>query len=64
MILIIDNFDSFTYNLVQCVAEFSSEILVKRNNAITIAEIKNINPTHIIISPDLGPRKTLALVLI
>jgi para-aminobenzoate synthetase component 2 len=53
MILFIDNYDSFTYNLVQYAGEFTSEIAVYRNDAITIDEIKNINPDKILISP--GP---------
>lgn len=54
MILIIDNFDSFTYNLVQYIGEVQSqEVQVFRNNSITIEQIKRINPSHIILSP--GP---------
>jgi len=53
MILIIDNYDSFVYNLAQYVGELGWEPVVYRNNRITIAEIKKINPSHIIISP--GP---------
>ena len=55
MILIIDNYDSFTQNLVQYVGEFKSEILVARNDEISIQEITDLNPTHIILSP--GPGK-------
>lgn len=55
MILIIDNFDSFTYNLYQQVAKLTDvEILVKRNNEITIEEISQINPSGIILSPGPG----------
>lgn len=53
MILVIDNYDSFTYNLVQYLGELSQEIKVFRNDAITISEIKELNPDHILISP--GP---------
>ncbi len=53
MILLIDNFDSFVYNLSRYVCELGFETLVKRNNAITLAEIDALNPSHIIISP--GP---------
>jgi anthranilate synthase/aminodeoxychorismate synthase-like glutamine amidotransferase len=53
-ILIIDNYDSFTYNLVQQVGKFSSEIAVKRNDQINIEEIESIDPDKIIISPGPG----------
>lgn len=55
MILIIDNYDSFVYNLYQFVAEFTSEVKVVRNDEITIEEIKKMNPKGILISP--GPGK-------
>ena len=53
MILIIDNYDSFTYNLVQELGELGAEIEVYRNDKITIVEIEKKKPSHIIISP--GP---------
>ena len=53
MILIIDNYDSFTYNLVQELGELGAEIEVYRNDKTTIREIEEKNPSHIIISP--GP---------
>jgi anthranilate synthase component 2/para-aminobenzoate synthetase component 2 len=53
MILVIDNYDSFVYNLVQYIGEWYNNIKVVRNNKITISEIEKLNPTHIIISP--GP---------
>lgn len=53
MILIIDNYDSFTYNLVQYLGEMESDIRVFRNDAIDIAGIRALNPGHIVISP--GP---------
>ncbi len=55
MILMIDNYDSFTYNLVQYVGELGAETIVYRNDQITIEEIEKISPSHIIISP--GPGK-------
>nr|AKE98961.1 anthranilate synthase component II [Bangia fuscopurpurea] len=55
MILIIDNYDSFTYNLAQCVGELGYDVLVCRNDEIDIMKIKTINPEKIIISP--GPGK-------
>lgn len=53
MILVIDNYDSFTYNLVQYLGEIGAEIMVRRNDEIDIAEIERLNPDHILISP--GP---------
>ncbi|MEN3370956.1 MAG: anthranilate synthase component [Verrucomicrobiota bacterium] len=54
MILIIDNYDSFTYNLVQYFGELGCEVLVKRNDEITLAEIESLNPDRICISPGPG----------
>lgn len=53
MILVIDNYDSFVYNLVQYLGELGQELMVVRNNKITIHEIEVLAPTHILISP--GP---------
>ena len=53
-VLVIDNYDSFTYNLVQYLGELKQEVVVYRNDEITINEIKKINPSHIIISPGPG----------
>ncbi len=53
MILLIDNYDSFTYNLVQYLGELGHESAVYRNDAITLEEIEKLAPSHIIISP--GP---------
>ena len=53
MILVIDNYDSFTYNLVQYFGEFGYELMVKRNNEITIQEIEQLAPMMLVISP--GP---------
>ena len=53
MLLIIDNYDSFTYNLVQYFGELGAEPVVKRNDEITIAEIEALKPRAIVISP--GP---------
>ena len=54
MILLIDNYDSFTYNLVQYVGELGGEVTVFRNDAITIDEAVKCDPTHLIISPGPG----------
>ncbi len=53
MLLMIDNYDSFTYNLVQYFGELEQEVVVHRNDQITIAEIEKLAPDHIVISP--GP---------
>ncbi|MGF7186561.1 anthranilate synthase/aminodeoxychorismate synthase-like glutamine amidotransferase [Desulfitispora alkaliphila] len=53
MILMIDNYDSFTYNLVQYLGELGADIKVFRNDQITLEEIESIKPQHIVISP--GP---------
>jgi anthranilate synthase/aminodeoxychorismate synthase-like glutamine amidotransferase len=53
MILVIDNYDSFVYNLVQYLGQLGQELKVARNNKITISEIEKLTPTHILISP--GP---------
>ncbi|HEV2614639.1 MAG TPA: aminodeoxychorismate/anthranilate synthase component II [Gammaproteobacteria bacterium] len=54
MILIIDNYDSFTYNLYQSVAQMHSNVKVYRNNKITVSEINTLNPSGIILSPGPG----------
>ena len=54
MIIIIDNYDSFTYNLEQYVGELGYIIQIFRNNKTSIKEIEQLNPTHIIISPGPG----------
>jgi anthranilate synthase/aminodeoxychorismate synthase-like glutamine amidotransferase len=53
MILMIDNYDSFTYNLVQYIAQLGEEIVVRRNDSITIEQIEDIHPEALVISP--GP---------
>lgn len=54
-ILVIDNYDSFTYNLVQMIGLYNCELIIKRNDEITLAEIKKISPDKVLISP--GPGK-------
>jgi para-aminobenzoate synthetase component 2 len=53
MIVVIDNYDSFTYNLVQYLGEFESDICIFRNDTIDVAGIRALKPDHIVISP--GP---------
>jgi anthranilate synthase/aminodeoxychorismate synthase-like glutamine amidotransferase len=54
MILMIDNYDSFTYNLVQYLREMSSEVTVHRNDAVTVDQIAALAPAAIVISPGPG----------
>src|SRR5690606_27208646 len=54
MVVVIDNYDSFTYNLVQYLGELGAEVQVFRNDAVTLAEIEALQPAHIVISPGPG----------
>lgn len=54
MIIVIDNYDSFTYNLVQYLGEMGNELRVFRNNRVTLEEIDALKPSHIVISPGPG----------
>jgi len=54
MIVVIDNYDSFVYNLVQYIGEFKRKIKVYRNDKVTVEEIESIRPERIIISPGPG----------
>lgn len=54
MLLIIDNFDSFTYNLVQYFGELKADMKVFRNNALTVEKIRKLKPSRIVISPGPG----------
>lgn len=54
MIVIIDNYDSFTYNLYQYLGHFDSNIKIFRNDEVTLEEIEKMNPSHLVISP--GPK--------
>jgi len=53
MLLMIDNYDSFTYNLVQYFGELKQEVMIKRNDQISLQEIADLNPDYLVISP--GP---------
>ncbi len=53
MLLVIDNYDSFTYNLVQYLGELGAEVIVRRNDAVTVEEIDTLAPAGIVLSP--GP---------
>ena len=54
MILVIDNYDSFTYNLVQYLGELGADLKVYRNDKVTVEQIKKMNPERIVISPGPG----------
>ncbi len=54
MLLMLDNYDSFTYNLVRYFRELGAEVMVYRNDEISLAEIEQLAPSHLVISP--GPR--------
>ena len=53
MVLVIDNYDSFTYNLVQYLGELGEEVVVRRNDEITLDEVAALKPDRIVVSP--GP---------
>lgn len=53
MLLMIDNYDSFTYNVVQYLGELGADVLVKRNDQVSLEEMDALNPSHLVISP--GP---------
>ena len=53
MVLMIDNYDSFTYNLVQYLGELGADVQVHRNDQITVRQVAALNPSHIVLSP--GP---------
>ncbi len=53
-VLLIDNYDSFTYNLVQALAVLSAEVTVKRHDRITVADALALDPTHLVVSPGPG----------
>jgi anthranilate synthase/aminodeoxychorismate synthase-like glutamine amidotransferase len=53
MVLVLDNYDSFTYNLVQYLGELGAEVEVRRNDQVTVAEVETMRPERIVISP--GP---------
>jgi anthranilate synthase/aminodeoxychorismate synthase-like glutamine amidotransferase len=53
MVFVLDNYDSFTYNLVQYLGELGAEVVVRRNDQVTAAEIEQMRPKYILISP--GP---------
>ena len=63
MILLIDNYDSFSYNLYQYLGELADEIKVIRNDAMTVPEIAALHPTHIILSPGPGRPEDAGIII-
>src|SRR5690348_7190342 len=53
MVFVLDNYDSFTYNLVQYLGELGAEVVVRRNDQATVAEVEEMKPERIVLSP--GP---------
>jgi len=54
VILLIDNYDSFTYNLFHCIAQLGEEVMVLRNDAVSVEDVRNLGPTSVFLSP--GPK--------
>ncbi len=63
MIFVIDNYDSFTYNLVQYIGLIKKDIKVSRNDKFTLKDISKLNPTHIVISPGPGRPEDAGLTI-
>ena len=63
MILVIDNYDSFTYNLVQYLGELGTQPFVRRNNEVTLGEISALDPERIVISPGPGRPEQAGITL-
>jgi anthranilate synthase component II len=63
MILVIDNYDSFTYNLVQYLGELGAEPVVRRNDAITVDEVGELAPAAVVLSPGPGTPATAGITV-
>ena len=63
MILLIDNYDSFSYNLYQLIGELNPDIKVVRNDALGIDDIRKLNPSHIILSPGPGRPEDAGIII-
>ena len=63
MILLIDNYDSFSYNLYQLIGELTPDIKVIRNDELTVSEIKELSPDKIIISPGPGRPEDAGIIV-
>lgn len=63
MILVLDNYDSFTFNLVQLLGKYRQDIVVKRNNEITVDDVNKMQPDKIVISPGPGRPENAGITL-
>ena len=63
MILLIDNYDSFSYNLYQLIGELNPDIKVIRNDEMTVEQIRNLKPDHIILSPGPGRPEDAGIII-
>jgi anthranilate synthase/aminodeoxychorismate synthase-like glutamine amidotransferase len=63
MVFVLDNYDSFTYNLVQYLGELGAVITVRRNDQVTIDDIAAMHPTHVVISPGPGRPESAGITL-
>jgi anthranilate synthase/aminodeoxychorismate synthase-like glutamine amidotransferase len=63
MILMIDNYDSFTYNLVQYLGEMGQELKVVRNDELSVGEVARLKPSHIVISPGPGRPEDAGIIV-
>ena len=63
MILLIDNYDSFSYNLYQLTGEINPDITVIRNDELTVEQIRNLHPERIIISPGPGRPENAGVII-
>ena len=63
MILLIDNYDSFSYNLFQLIGEIEPDIKIIRNDEMTIEEIKKLNPSRIILTPGPGRPEDAGIII-
>ena len=63
MILLIDNYDSFSYNLYQLIGELNPDIRVIRNDELTVDEIRALKPDHIVLSPGPGRPENAGVIL-
>ena len=63
MVVVIDNYDSFTYNLVQYLGELGTRVVVRRNDRVTVDEVADLSPDHIVISPGPGRPESAGVTL-
>ena len=63
MILLIDNYDSFSYNLYQLLGELNPDIRVIRNDELTVEEIQALHPSHILLSPGPGRPEDAGIII-